>query len=236
MEIEEIINKWFEKTENELQALGLPKNKLDVMILSARPVVSNYIDSALLVLDKERQLPAMALLRITGELIAKLIYCLKDSNSKGQDSRIQRWEKTTFKECETLCKSIIERFKGHERAQVQEWINEIEKKLDGLQKVKHLPPTNQILEAVFEEGHPVGKFGMYQKYLNSVHIDLETLAKTIKRDTTGTEYMGDVEYNIEDLKFECLTHVYIFFREVYMYYNLDFQEIQNEYKILIPKS
>lgn len=99
-----------------------------------------------------------------------------------------------------------------------------------------LPNTATIFEEIFGKRHPVGRAGMYLQYLGAVHSDLETLRRTIKTDRTGTEYTGDVEYNIEDLKFECLTQAYTFFRHLYEYYNLAFQEIQNEYNMLIPKS
>lgn len=233
MEIDETINKWFDEIANRLQALGLPKNNIDEMILASIPLIDNYLNNVLMISKNVSRLPAMALLRVSGEFIAKLIYCLQ-GDGNGVSKRIESWEKTSLIKRKKFYQNIIDRYTGCNRKKVQKWIDETQNEIDEI-NVDELPNTGRVFEEIFGKEHPVGRAGMYLQYLGAVHIDLETLAKTITKDGTRIEYMGDVEYSIENLKFECLTHTYIFFHEVYRYYNLDFQKIENEYKTLIPK-
>ncbi len=236
MEIDETINKWFDETENRLRAIGLPKNNVNDTVLASISLIDNYLNNTMMILKQGCRLPSMALLRVTGEFIAKLIYCLKGSTQgPNVNQRIESWRKTSLIKRKKYYENIIDRYSGCNRKKVQKWIDETKNEV-GKIKVNELPDTAKIFEETFGKKHPVGRAGMYLRYLGAVHLDWETLEETIKRNKTGTEYMGDVEYNIEDLKFECLTHGYIFFQYLYEYYNLDFKEIQNEYKMLIPKS
>jgi len=236
MEIEETINKWFDETLSKLYQGGLPKNKIDEMILASVPIIENYLNIVLVILEKGVRLPAMALLRISGEFIAKIIYCLK-GNMQGLSvgERIESWEKTSFIKRKKFYENIKGRYSGNNLKKIHKWIDETENEINKI-SINALPETKIIFEEVFGEKHPIGREGMYLQYLGAVHLDLETVAKTIKKDKTSTEYMGDVEDRIKDLKFECLTHCYTFFREIYNYYKLDFQEIGNKYKTLIPES
>lgn len=143
--------------------------------------------------------------------------------------------KTSLRKRKKLYENIIDRYTGCDRKKIQKWIDETDKEINKI-RTKDLPNTARIFTQIFGQKHPVGRAGMYLQYLSAVHIDLETLAKTIKKDTTSTKYMGDVEHNIEGLKFECLTHAYIFLKHLHKQYNLDFQKIEKGYEILIPKS
>lgn len=234
MGIDETINRWIDESKALLQGLNLPKCRTDEMILSSISLIDNYLNNVLMILDRGSRLPAMALLRVLGEFVAKLIYCIKGSES-GVNERVDSWEKTSLKKRKKFYENIIDRYSGCDHKKIQKWIDKTEDEIDKI-NVDELPNTADIFEKVFGKKHPVGRAGMYLQYLSAVHLDLETLERTKKRGATGIEYMGDVEYEIEGLKFECLTHVYIFFKHLYEYYNLDFQKIQNEYKILIPKA
>jgi len=76
---------------------------------------------------------------------------------------------------------------------------------------------------------------MYSQYHDSIHPDLLVLTGTIREDGEMTMCEGDTEENIDDLKFECLIQVYIFFKEIHKFYDLDFQEIESGFQ-LISKS
>jgi len=235
MEIDKTINKWFGEIEGRSKQLGLPKNNIDRMILGSIPIIDNYSNSVLMILNDGSRLPAMALLRVLAEFILKLIYCLKADDSS-VDKRIESWEKTSLIQRGKYYKDIIDIYHGCNRKNVHEWIDETESELAKIEGVDALPSVATIFEQVFEKDYPVDRAGMYLQYLGAVHIDLEVLAKTISKSGTEIEYKGDVSCNIEDLKFECLTHAYIFFRHLYEYYSLDLQKIENEYKMLIPKN
>jgi hypothetical protein len=238
MKLEETMSKWFEETGIELSKCGL-QNGFDKLVFAALPLLENYFDSALMILNEGRRLPAMALLRCTGEFIAKIIYCLQGDNSQGLsiDERTESWEKSTFKERKRYYENIIERYTGSDCKKVQSWIDKTDREIAKIKTDNKLPPTAKIFEEALGVNHPVGRAGMYQQYLGAVHLDLEILAKTTEEDGNATEFKGDVEYDIERLKFECLTQLFYFLQAVYNYYKLkNFDNVKDEYKTLIPVS
>lgn len=105
-----------------MQALGLPKSNIDEMILASIPVIDNYLNNVLMILKEECKLPARALLRASGEFIAKPIYCLK-GNIQGLSvsERIESWEKTSLIQRRRYYENIIDRYSGcnHKKVQVQ---------------------------------------------------------------------------------------------------------------------
>jgi len=234
MEIDDTINKWFDDSKSLLQELNLPKCKIDIMILSTISLIDNYLNNALLILNGGSRLPAMALLRVMGEFISKITYCLKGKNQKEVENRIGRWEKSSLIQRRELYKKILSRYKKPNSQvqfkKVQEWINETE---DEIKKIKShgLPQNQDIFLEAFGEHHPVGQDGIYHQYHCSIHVDLETLARTIRNN----EYTGDFEFNIEDLKFECLTHAYFYLKEIYEYYELNTQIINDDYDRLLQR-
>lgn len=114
----------------------------------------------------------MALLRCTGEFIAKIIYCLQGDNSQGLsiDERTESWEKSTFKERKRDYENIIDRYTGSDRRKVQSWIDKTDREIAKI-KTDKLPPTAKIFEQTLGANHPVGRAGMYQQFLGAVHLD-----------------------------------------------------------------
>ncbi|MBN1805804.1 MAG: hypothetical protein JW837_11170 [Sedimentisphaerales bacterium] len=228
MEIDETINNWINETEGLLQELGLPNCKVDVMVLSAIPTIDNYLNSALLILNNGNRLPAMALLRSVGELATRIIYCLMAKDSTEQNVRVQRWEKHSLQERKRLYEKFLKRYEQNQNQskieEMQRWIDQTEDKIKKI-KIRGLPKNQDIFLEVFDEKHPVGQEGFYHIYLCAIHVDLETLNKTMQNG----EYTGDWEYDIEVLKYECLTLLYFFLREVYKNYELNLQRINSDY-------
>lgn len=251
MQIDKTINKWFDETTEILGQRGTPREDIDDILFASIAVVVNHLNSTLLLLNNKKILPARALLRVSSEFIAKLIYCCLQDKAVSK-IRTDSWKKTSYIKTKKYLQNVKDGFEQklsenieykHIYQQgickIKQGIEEIENELDDFQKDKGLEQTTQILPSISLGGkHPFGEAGVYQQYLNAIHIDLETLAKTIKKGKTGTEYMGDVENNIEYLKFECLWQGYIFFKEICRYYKLDLlsQKIENEFIALTPKS
>jgi hypothetical protein len=233
--IDETIDKWFEEIRNELQPLRLPKTRIDETIMASIPVVHNYLNCVLAILQNDRRLPAKALLRISGEFVAKLIYCLSGKIQRlGVSERFDAWGKTSLMKRKRYYENIRDVYAGSNRKTVEKWIDETQREIDKI-KGSNLPKTASIFADIFGQRQPVCHAGMYLQYLGAVHIDLETLARTIKTDTKGIEYMGDIEEKVEDLRLDSLTQVYMLFREVYRYYSLDFGKTENEYRAFMPQ-
>lgn len=237
-DIEETINKWFDEVQDKLRKHGL-QTGFDELIFAALGLLDNYFNCALMILNKGSRLPAMALFRCTGEFIAKITYCLQGENGQGlnTEERVESWRKLTLEKDKDFCKSIIDKYTGDDRNNVQKRIDKIDEEIAKIITDK-LSSTATIFEEVFAESFPFAKAGMYQQFLGAVHLDLKILAETIGEKESVTEYIGDIEdYDIEELKFNCVTQFFYFLRAVYNYYGLkNFDKIENEYKTLIPAS
>lgn len=242
MKIDKTINKWFDETKVILRKHKPQRDNIDDILFASIAIIDNYVSSARLLLENpgnERRLPAQALLRVSGEFIAKLKYCF-DAGVKNKDmektcDRLESWRKLSLGKKKTFLESIVDRCNSSDRQIVEKWLADIESAIQKI-TVNPLCKTSDILKETFGKEHPVGEAGIYSQYHNSVHIDLETLESTICRKQGCVEYKGDVDYDIKGLIFECLTHVFEFLRVLYKYYNFDFCKIENEYKMLIPKS
>ena len=236
-DIEETINKWFDEVQDKLRKHGL-QTGFDELIFAALGLLDYYFNCALMILNKGSRLPAMALLRCTGEFIAKITYCLQGDNGQGlnTEKRVEVWRKSTLKEDRKYCNSIIDKYTGDDRNKVQSHIDKIDEEIAKIPNDKMLS-TAAIFEEVFAESFSFAKAGMYQQFLGAVHIDLKIVEETIEKKEGVTEYKGDVDYDIDDLKFNCVTQFFYFLRAVYNYYGLkNFDKIENEYKTLIPAS
>lgn len=237
MEIEETINKWFDEAQDKLRKHGL-QTGFDELIFAAIVLLDNYFNCALMILKNKSRLPAMALLRCTGEFIAKIIYCLQSDNGQGSnvDERVKMWRKSTLQQDKKFCEILIDKYTGDDRNKIKNRIKEVDNEIAEI-KTGKLPSTAHIFEEVFVKNFPFARAGMYQQFLGAVHLDLKILEETIEKKEGVTEYKGDVDYDIDDLKFNCATQFFYFLRAIYDYYDLKtFDKIENEYKTLIPAS
>lgn len=234
MEIEKTINKWFEKTENALDNLDSERKNTNLyfLIVNSLPTFGKYLHTAIMILNWERRLPAKALLRVSGQLVSRVSWVLKGKDDQEQQNRLKCWIKDSYVKKRRFYNEILEYYTGEEKAQIEESIRVYSEEIDKLEKcnIKELPQPKKVFEQAFGKSNIVS--GMYSQYHDSVHPDLLVLTGTIREDGEMTMCEGDTEENIDDLKFECLIQVYIFFKEIHKFYDLDFQEIENGFQVI----
>ena len=236
MEIDKTINKWFEETENMLANIGSAKNtEVDKVCFSSISVVGNYLKNAIMILNHNSKLPAKALLRVLGEFIIKFVWCLQNSMRKQPalaNERFERWRKHSLIKDQKFRKDILNAFDGSKRDEIQRWIEECDKEIKSVTS-KSVPEFAQIIENVFGSRETKAYAGMYLRFLNAVHLDLRTLSDTIREDNFSSICEGDTDDSIDDLKVDCLICACIFFRELYRFYGLNFQKIEDEYQVIL---
>ena len=223
--IEETIALWFNHTYD---LLGSEKDKensaIGSVLFSSIPIVDNYIQSAINILNEGKKLPAKALIRITSELTAKIIWCIEGKDSEEISRRIKRWDKQSLMQENKL----ISKFKDSEKEEIKKFyeqrtahINSLSPQVEG---VKKMPVMADILEdELYAE--------VFVQFNDAVHIDTFVLNKTINDNMTTVEYSGDTKDNVELLKECCLDSVYIFFCSIYAFFGWDYTEIEKEFLI-----
>jgi hypothetical protein len=240
MQIDETINNWFQETENKLQALGLPKNNIDNMIFASIPLIDNFFNNVLMILNNGLRLPTMALLRVLNQIASRIVWVLmgRNKNENELQNRFDRWALSSYKSEHEFLKKIVGFYAGKDKTKFENTIKIYEQEIDKLKKaaVKELPQPEQILEEVFRKKQIA--IGVYRRFHNSIHPDLMVLGKTFKNTGTTCMYKGDIDEKIDDLKSECLICAHRFFKEICRYYKLNLlgQRIENEFKTRMPKS
>jgi len=230
MKIEEIINRWFDDVEGRLKNLGLPKNGVNQMILASISVVDNYLNNILMILNQDSKLPAMALLRVIGEFIVKLVWCIQGSTNnqpKQSVDKFKSWKKHSLKELNKFRRQIIDRYNNATRKMLQKQIDKDDKEIESItvdyfakEDEKQKRSISSFFNEVFGVNKDIYHPGMYLQYLRAVHIDYITLNETIKEQASTPSYEGDVDCDIENLKIACLLFAHLFFKEVCRYYNM----------------
>ena len=136
MEIEETINKWFEKTEDALDNLDSESKNTNLyfLIVNSLSTFGTYLHTTIMILNCERRLPAKALLRVSGQLLSRVVWVLKGKDGQERQNRLSRWELYSYCEHKKFDKKILEYYANDERAFVERRIEVRSAKINELKK------------------------------------------------------------------------------------------------------
>lgn len=228
--IEDTINLWFNRTYDLLDSEKDKKTRaIDGVVFASVQIVDNYIQSAINILNEGKKLPAKALIRITSELIAKVIWCIEGKNSEEVNKRIKQWDKQSLMQE----KRLISKFKNSEKENMKKFydqriahINSLSPQVEG---VKKMPSVAAMLEDELYAN-------VYVQFNGAIHIDTFVLSESINDNRTLIEYTGDTKEDVELLKGCCLSNVYIFFCNIYAFFGWDYTEITKEHAEIAKES
>jgi hypothetical protein len=100
MEVDRILDKWFDETFAMYQEKVHPPRGVDLLIMGVLRYSRHYSITTFLLLGQEVKLSAMVLLRVYLELYVKFCWCLiNDSNSQKnhQDQAYDRFKRWDYK-------------------------------------------------------------------------------------------------------------------------------------------
>lgn len=232
-QIDGVIDRWFEETASKINTEIKTDTAVDNLCSSIIPLAHNYCNAVLLLLNNDRRLPAMALLRVLAELALRVIWCLyKDNpNKEAEDVRIERWLKRSYIKRKSLLKQMIitttipegdkEEF-GKEIERLENMIGKIEKEPAGglLSSTKELPPSYKA------DVYPL----LYSTFNRAIHPDILLFSDLIRQDENRRVFLGDLNYvNIQSLKIYCMTAAFNIISVFRVYYNWDYKGMKSEY-------
>jgi hypothetical protein len=249
METEQILKDRFDKTINQLEnrfSDHTRKSVLDATVFASIPMVQNYAWSILKLLNQEDKhiLPAMALLRCLHEFTSRIVWILMGSTQKECEERLRRFEMSTLIAEKRLIKGVLDLYQNQQGLS-EEVLNalgkhkttkvKIEERIEELKAsgIAEMPKPLEILKIVygaFEKRQnnngcpPAGEMAAilaWPRLHRAVHPDYLVLKSSIST-TDGTQlYNGDVDADIDDLKYECCLCVCRSLQEIYRHYNLE---------------
>ncbi|MBW8041833.1 MAG: hypothetical protein FVQ85_17795 [Planctomycetes bacterium] len=252
MEIEQKANNWFDETMDLLESRFsnvIISNDFEKAVSSSVSLVLTYAKSVFCVLKEGEKLPAMALLRSLYQLTSRLTWILIGLDDLDRRDRLERLEKESLKDELKLQDEIQDVFKNDKRETTIETLCEydnarvkIEQRINelGNRGVKGMPQPLQILKEVFKgvygqpnEGPDASEtipIAAWTKLHKAVHPDYLILMSTIFTSGDGVlNFNGDIDVDIDVLRYECCVCVHRFLKEIYNFYEFDFHKIDNEF-------
>jgi len=231
MSIDKIMMKWFDETDNLINAEINNFESIDGLCIAVLHNAKDYCCAISTLLQCGHIMPAKALLRCICELSMKLFWCLNvpdDTNDQDANALVERkihqWEK------DTLCRNVktLEEFRdaadGSDKQEIAEGIDNLKSKpLFSDESVKKLPPFKNLIDflptPVKKEVYPL----LYLQFNNAVHLDVTSLFNGYK------EKKGEqARYNPDILKY-CLAHALHINGAIRKNYKIDVSDIKQEY-------
>ena len=122
MEIDEILDKWFDKTFAMYQEKVHPPRRVDLLMMGVLRYSRHCSITIFLLLRQEVKLSTMVLLRVYLELYVKLCWCLKNGPNPQKDhkdevyDRFKRWDYKRLVEHRNLLNKLLEVTKDDSRS------------------------------------------------------------------------------------------------------------------------
>ncbi len=251
MEFEQKAKKWINETMDLLDSRfpdDIVEDDLVNAVNSSVTIVMSYAKSIFLILVSEEDLPAMALLRSLYQFTSRVTWILMGLDDSDRRHRLERLEKTSLKDRLDFIGKIQNVFENDKRESTIEALKEfdkesveIEERIDELhnRRVKGIPQAIQILEIVFKEVYGQPEEGpdtsgtipisAWPRLHKAVHPDYTILKSTITNSTGRPLYDGKVNEDVDGLRYECCVCIHRFLKEIYKFYDFNFQTIDNEF-------
>ena len=240
MEIDNIVNNWFEDTVAQINAANKPDESVYNLCSSILPVARNYCNATLLLLNEDKRLPAMALIRVLCELTFRLQWCVfPNKQNEHVNVRIKRWLKWSYNREKKDLERRLNLAENQEKTKIKENIKYLETEI---QKIPYnfAGDLYGSLESLTYEQTGDGEISLswkdhlypilYTPFNQAIHPDLVVLSKLIKQSGNQRMFFGDyTSIDIATLKIYCVSCVYNIIVATRMVYELQYEEINQEY-------
>lgn len=258
MEIDEILDKWFDETFAMYQEKVHPPRGVDLLMMGVLQYSRHCSIATFILLKQEAKLSSMVLLRAYLELYIKLNWCLINDPTSQKDhkdeayARFRRWDfkrlteqrKPLKKELEVIEESSKPGIFKDRKSEICKAIRKVEGEIEKCknQRLKCMPDIWQMLKELSEEKtrHSPEDIlrvypRLYQRFNKSVHPDMDFIRKMVTN--TGKAYICncDVNEDIQELKGYLLSMSCDINRKIRDFYGWDSAEVQKEYDLIVKQ-
>ncbi len=229
--IEATTNKWFEETVSKINDTNKSNKPIDDLLSGIVPVAHKYCNAVFVLAEANHKLPAMALLRILGELALRTIWCMYSDNPRKEshDVRILRWLKTTYDEEMKLLKKFLPSATSEDAATIQRTIDYLQGEIDNNPHTFVGPFYNSLdeLPTLYKQDlYPI----LIGAFHRAVHPNLKLLADLIRQEGNKRTFLPDLEeVNTQSLKIYSMTAAFNILSIVRLHYDWDYKGMKSEY-------
>lgn len=251
MEVDRILDKWFDETFAMYQEKVHPPRGVDLLMMGVLRYSRHYSITTFLLLKQEVKLSTMVLLRVYLELYVRLRWCLINnpkSQKNHQDEvydRFKRWDYKRLLEHKNRLNKLLEITNDDSRSKICEAQKNADDCIEEYkrQKVKCIPDVWQILKELseteeFQESpEEILKIypNLYQRFNQAIHPNTDFIRKMVIN--TGNAYVCncDVNEDIQELKLCLLSMSCDINRMIRDFYGWDSAEMQKEYNLMVKQ-
>lgn len=228
--IETTTNKWFEETASNVNDKVNSDTPVDNLLSGIVPVAYNYCNAVFVLSNANRKLPAMALLRILGELALRTIWCMYKDNPRKEspDVRILRWLKTTNDDEIKLLKKVLPSANSEDATNIQHTIDLLQGEID---KNPHLfvgPFYNSLdeLPSPYKKDiYPI----LYGTFNRAIHPNLKLFGDLVRQEGNKRTFLPDLDVDVQALKIYSMTAAFKILAIVRLHYEWDYKGMKSEY-------
>jgi hypothetical protein len=240
MEIDRTISKWFRETADKMNTVSKPDEPAYDLCSTVLPLSHNYSDAILLLINKGKKLPAMALIRVLAELTLRFIWCLfPNERSEDVDTRIRRWLKESHIQEKRNLKKISPLANPQKRRKIDARIKSLDNKInvilhksagDLYGSLEDLVPTNSRAGKKFPSWKADVYPLLYTPFNMAVHPDFTLFSYLVKETANKRHFCGDlVAQDTNELKICCMRLIFDIIATIYSVYKWDYRDIKKEY-------
>lgn len=242
MEIDEILDKWFDETFAMYQEKVHPPRGVDLLMMGVLRYSRHCSITTFLLLRQGVKLSSMVLLRVYLELYVKLRWCLQVNQGTQKDyqnkvyKKFKQWDYKRLTERKRLFGNLLKVTKGDSCSEIYEAIKKVDSCIKEYKRqgLKCMPNVSQIFTELpegFGEIYPK----LYQKFNQAVHPDMDFIRKMVIN--TGEAYICgcDVNEDVQELKLYLLSMSCDVNRMIRDFYGWDSSEMQKEYDLIVKQ-
>jgi len=228
--IETTTNKWFEETVSKVNDKVNSDTPADNLLSGIVPVAYNYCNAVFVLANTNHKLPAMALLRILGELALRTIWCMYKDNPRKEshDVRILRWLKTTNDEEIKLLKKVLPSANPEDAADIRRTIAYLEGEIAKNPHSFVGPFYNSLdeLPSPYKKDiYPI----LYGAFNRAIHPNLKLFWDLVRQEGNRRTFLPDLEVDAQALKIYSMTAAFNILAIVRLYYEWDYKGMKSEY-------
>jgi len=223
-------DRWFKETATMMDGGNLPDTSVNNLLSSVIPLTHNYCKAAFLLANHGHRLPAMAILRVLGELALRVTWCMYEDNERREsaEDRIMRWMKITYIEEVRRLKKLLPLYSDERAQEIRNMTTVLESKIESIQQSdtgRFYTSMNELPKPYREKIHPL----LYGSFNCAIHPDLRLFGALTRLKGNTRMFLSDLDVTVETLRIYCMTAAFNILAITRVHYKWDYEGMKVEY-------